>query len=623
MNIREEIKEYLRGYDNCGALLLTGSWGSGKSHLIKDMIADLVKEESYAIAMISLFGIDDSALLNERIRDKYLEETSMLWGESARKTFRALHKVAAASAKITAAALPASSAAAAVAAGVSSVSSFSPLNLFSVKNIVGTGDKERKFILVFDDLERCGLPYQVLLGVINEYTENRKIHTILIADEEHISQETQKDYIRFKEKIVFRTIKLIPDYEAVIRAILKEYKDSLGNYHQFLHDNFSTLLTSFAQSGYQNFRTLKACIFDFRRVYATWKEFKFPDDDLKRTFYNFCAMTYECKNGYFVRTAFGRYSIVGKSQDKEENKREESQIRSKYMAETFDNIIYTMARWIVDGDWVVELFVNELNNRYSPAKQSSEDRFIYQLFWDLEQEDIDDGLPILLHMGYEGNLDCNRLMILLQKIHLLRKNAIPLPCKVNYHMLEAGFAMRKQKLRDGHLTEPKRQYDVARNEIDEDAKSLYESIKMIDNQLSTWKTRRMFLQFITGQGNVSAYDIRDKYMDCFDDDFHQQFFSAFKNASNQLKREMCLIFIGMDFRNEGYSSCADQEITKQNMLKLHAQISSLLPDITDRITLGISNSFIKNLDNQIKAFDGEVTPEEMGCIQDNEGAMAE
>ena len=86
---------------------------------------------------------------------------------------------------------------------------------------------------------------------------------------------------------------------------------------------------------------------------------------------------------------------------------------------------------------------------------------------------------------------------------------------------------------------------------------------------------------------------------------------------------MCLIFIGMDFRNEGYSSCADQEITKQNMLKLHAQISSLLPDITDRITLGISNSFIKNLDNQIKAFDGEVTPEEMGCIQDNEGAMAE
>ena len=89
MNIREEIKDYLRGYDNCGALLLTGSWGSGKSHLIKDMIADLVKEESYAIAMISLFGIDDSALLNERIRDKYLEETSMLWGESARKTFRA------------------------------------------------------------------------------------------------------------------------------------------------------------------------------------------------------------------------------------------------------------------------------------------------------------------------------------------------------------------------------------------------------------------------------------------------------------------------------------------------------------------------------------------------------
>ena len=239
-------------------------------------------------------------------------------------------------------------------------------------------------------------------------------------------------------------------------------------------------------------------------------------------------MTYECKYGYFVKTAFGRYSIVGKSQDKEENKREESQIRSKYMAETFDNIIYTMARWIVDGDWVVELFVNELNNRYSPAKQSSEDRFIYQLFWDLEQEDIDDGLPILLCMGYEGNLDCNRLMILLQKIHLLHKNAVPLPCEVDYHMLETGLGIRKQKLRDGHLTEPKRQNDVGPNEIDEEARPLFRSIEMIYNQIVAWQTRRMFLQFITGQGNVSAYDIRDKYMDCFDDDFHQQFFQLSK-----------------------------------------------------------------------------------------------
>lgn len=622
MNIREEIKDYLRGYDNCGALLLTGSWGSGKSRLIKDMIADLIKEESYAIAMISLFGIDDSALLNERVRDKYLEETSMLWGESARKTFRALHKVAAASAKITAAALPASSAAAAVAAGVSSVSSFSPLNLFSVKNIVGTGDKERKFILVFDDLERCGLPYQVLLGVINEYTENRKIHTILIADEEHISHEAQTDYIRFKEKVVFRTIKLIPEHEAVIHSILKEYKDSLGGYHQFLLDNFSTLLASFAQSGYQNFRTLKACIFNFRRVYATWKEFKFPDIDLKRTFYNFCAMTYECKYGYFVRTAYGRYSIVGKSKDKEENEHEEKRIKSKYMAETFDNIIRTMARWIVDGEWIVELFVNELNSRYSPAKQSSEDRFIYQLFWDLEQEDIDNGLPILLHMGYEGTLDCNRLMILLQKIHRLHENTIPLPCEVDYRMLETGFAIRKQKLRDGHLTEPKRQNDVGLNEIDEEARPLFRSIAMIYNQIVTWQTRRMFLQFIAGQGNVSAYDIRDKYMDCFDDEFQQQFFSAFKNASNQLKREMCLIFIGMDFHNESYSSCSDQEITKKNLLKLHSQISSLLPDITDRITLGISNSFLKMLDNQINVFDGVGASEEMVNIQENEGPMA-
>lgn len=63
MNIKTEIKDYLRSPDNCGALLLTGQWGSGKSYLVGEIIRELAKEDSYAFAMISLFGIDNVALL--------------------------------------------------------------------------------------------------------------------------------------------------------------------------------------------------------------------------------------------------------------------------------------------------------------------------------------------------------------------------------------------------------------------------------------------------------------------------------------------------------------------------------------------------------------------------------
>ena len=48
MTIKDEIKDYLRGPDNCGALLLTGQWGSGKSHLVGEIIRELAKEDSYA-----------------------------------------------------------------------------------------------------------------------------------------------------------------------------------------------------------------------------------------------------------------------------------------------------------------------------------------------------------------------------------------------------------------------------------------------------------------------------------------------------------------------------------------------------------------------------------------------
>lgn len=616
MNIKEEIKEYLRGFENCGALLLIGQWGSGKSHLVRTIVNDLAKKESYAIAMISLFGVDSVASLTERVRDMYLEESSVLWGKAARKTFKALQKVATTSANVTAAALPDSVTAAAIATGVSSISSFNLLNLYSVKNTVGTGDKKRKFILVFDDLERCDIPYRILLGAINEYTENRNIHTILISDEQHIPENSKMDYAIFKEKIISRTIKLFPDQESTIRSILDEYKDSLGEYRQFLLDNFSALQAAFVQSGYNNFRMLKACIFDFRRIYVVWKQANFPEDDLERLFYNFCAMTYECRSGFFKRTLLGRYSIVGKAKETEDRRYEEQTIMAKYMDETFRNVFFSVARWVVDGEWEESSFLEEVNKRYNPVGQTRDERFLTQLCWDLEQKDIDEGMPIVLEKGYAGKLDCNELLALLQKLSFLRENQIPIPCNANYLMLEEGFSRRRQALRDGDIQEPKARSNVESNEIDEEALPLYRSIERLRNQIITWQTRNMFLQFINDNKHITAYDIRDKYMDCFDDHFCESFISAYKRASNQKKREMCSLLTRMDFHNEIYSSDADKAISLANLETLHAEVSALLISSTDGITLAIAKSFISELEKKIQLLKGAEESAEMEGMPD-------
>ena len=271
MDIQKEIEEFIEAEENNGALLITGKWGCGKTYLIKSFISDFNKEERYAISFISLFGIDSVAMLHERIKDEYLEFNSGLFGKTARKFFGALKKLANESAKVTVSALPESVSASAISSGISSVTSFDPLKFVTVKNTVGIVEKRRKFAIVFDDLERCGIEIKQLLGVINEYSENRAIKTILIADEEKIADSEYKD---LKEKLITRTLKISPNYMDTIHAIIKNYKDQDEDYKEFVITRERYFRAAFLNSGYNNLRTLKACIFDFKRIYKAWKNSK-------------------------------------------------------------------------------------------------------------------------------------------------------------------------------------------------------------------------------------------------------------------------------------------------------------------------------------------------------------
>ena len=128
MNIKNEIIEFINAEESNGALLITGQWGCGKSYLVKKIVKDLDEEGQYAIAVVSLFGVDSIASLNATVRNTYLEFCSSVFGKKAQKVFGTIKKVANESAKITAAAMPESVAASAVSMGVSSALSFNPLS---------------------------------------------------------------------------------------------------------------------------------------------------------------------------------------------------------------------------------------------------------------------------------------------------------------------------------------------------------------------------------------------------------------------------------------------------------------------------------------------------------------
>ena len=54
MNVTSEIKSHIELKETCGALLLTGKWGCGKSYIMHQLADSLNGEDQYAVAIVSL-----------------------------------------------------------------------------------------------------------------------------------------------------------------------------------------------------------------------------------------------------------------------------------------------------------------------------------------------------------------------------------------------------------------------------------------------------------------------------------------------------------------------------------------------------------------------------------------
>jgi len=69
MDILNELKIYVNSKEHSGAVLLTGSWGCGKTYLIKKFKKEIDSDEK-VVLIVSLFGIDSIDSLTRAIKDQ-------------------------------------------------------------------------------------------------------------------------------------------------------------------------------------------------------------------------------------------------------------------------------------------------------------------------------------------------------------------------------------------------------------------------------------------------------------------------------------------------------------------------------------------------------------------------
>ena len=176
--------------------------------------------QEWVLAKVSLFGITDTEDLNLEVKKSVLNYRYDKLGETEEQRSSLIEKFKEGLKKIP------------WIKGTKELFDINPMEYIPLEALlVG-----KKVVLVFDDLERCRMNIVDILGCINTYCENQGFHSIIIANEERIhdtkSGEANKEdlsdantqllYKEIKEKIILRTLYYRPDYEIIIKNIIKE-----------------------------------------------------------------------------------------------------------------------------------------------------------------------------------------------------------------------------------------------------------------------------------------------------------------------------------------------------------------------------------------------------------------
>jgi hypothetical protein len=248
MENNQHIDNFLKYYCDLQspqyAVMLKGKWGSGKTFYINQFMDKLAQDKKEYI-YISLYGVTSY----DEIETKFFQELHpilsdkkmLLAGKIANGMMKSVFRVDLDNNdKINA-----------------TVNLQLPnIDLKEFKNTEG-------YILIFDDLERCSISINNILGYINYFVEHQSYRVILIANEKELKKNDE--YKKIKEKLIGKAFELVPDTDLAIDSFIKEIGDD--KIESIISIHLDTIKEVHFTSTYNNLRLLRQTILDFVRFY--------------------------------------------------------------------------------------------------------------------------------------------------------------------------------------------------------------------------------------------------------------------------------------------------------------------------------------------------------------------
>lgn len=593
MDYRNEILNYIEHDEHLGALLLTGKWGSGKSYSVKQIVDSVNQENQYYLVMISVFGISSIDEIERLVKKQLLLGSTdgfkkKLISLSA-KGLPVLNKLSDVLKDYNSAFK-----------GINAALSFDYLDLIPIKSDFY---KDKQLVLVFDDFERTNCNTSDLLGFINNLVEVENIPTILIADETKINDDA---YYEFKEKVVFRTISIIPNSKQIIESIILQHDYRESDYDLFLTDCLNEAITIFEESNTNNLRSFKSIIHDFERVFQLCNRIGLSIEDIKSIYYVYSCATYELKANRFVNTPiYGRlYKNLKNKNDTNTRyfskndyrySKDETEDKSEY--DDIEEVSYSLfdstyhlsfiSDWLNKGVWNEDIAISELKRRF--INDEAEDyNFLLCDPFRLTEKIISEQLPPIVEKAYIGELTREELILLLSRIIFLMDIEVSIPIEIDFKKMEAGYSLREDKIKTGKIQEVFGHYFIEEERLDklgQEGKEFYLRLEDNESRILSWKTRQEFLDWI--ECPTTYYSYRNNIGNTivsFDDELLSKFKDVFGKSNPSIRRKMVNTLLHMNFGYNLVSKKEDVEETINNFRRLTSFIDEMQQGETDGIS---------------------------------------
>lgn len=246
------------------AILINGTWGSGKTYYWKNELTKIAESKNLKTIYITLNGISSTQVLEQILFYKLIPYI----GDSENKYLKNITKL--------------------VGNSVNAVSRFFTKSDFNdlFKGVGLDSFNYDKYVICFDDLERCQIPIKETLGFINNYTEHKFLKTIIFADESNIDN-SQVGYDNIKEKVIGRILNFELDIKESVSLLIEKYKEEKVEFYNFLTQNKEYISEIFIDCNQNNLRITS---FYFRVLETLYPNIKDIDNTFKREIILFSAL---------------------------------------------------------------------------------------------------------------------------------------------------------------------------------------------------------------------------------------------------------------------------------------------------------------------------------------------